>query len=39
MYDGAKESVSSPESTLARQLHVSLRELPTLLCDPVLLKV
>ena len=39
MYDGAKECVSSPESTLARQLHESLRGLPTLLWDPLLLKV
>lgn len=27
MYDGAKESVWSPEPTLARQLHESLRAL------------
>ena len=39
MYDGAKECVSSPESTLAKQLHESLRGLPTLLWDPLLLKV
>ena len=39
MYDGAKECVSSPESTLKRQLHESLRELTTLLWDSVLRKV